>query len=71
MYVSVRKDEMALAAEITNNGTPPSGEIRESGGLKNLRHTVETAGGVMKIKSTPHFVLRIVLVKGLDTEWKK
>lgn len=45
--------------EITNNDEQPKAEIIESGGLKNLRHTVESAGGVMTVKSKPRFGLVI------------
>lgn len=45
--------------EITNKGEQPKAEIIESGGLKNLRHTVESAGGVMTVKSKPRFGLVI------------
>ena len=45
----------------TNNGKPPSTEIRESGGLKNLRKKVEKAGGSMQIRSVPRMELSVVL----------
>lgn len=48
-----------LCAELRNNGKLPEGEIRETGGLKNLRRTVENTGGEMTIESTPCFVLRL------------
>lgn len=56
-------------AELSNNGHSPAGEIRETGGLKNLRHMVESAGGDMKIESMPRFVLRVLLPKGDEEEW--
>jgi signal transduction histidine kinase len=33
----------------SNDGTPPSAPIVESGGLKNLRNMVESAGGIMMV----------------------
>lgn len=52
---------------LTNDGCAPSGEIREGGGLGNLRNRVEALGGWMKIESAPVFRLRIWLPSG-DTE---
>ena len=48
-----------IYAEITNNGIQPSGEIREKGGLKNLRSLAETAGGEMKVSGNGSFMLRL------------
>lgn len=66
LYLSVRTGGQGLEAELQNDGTPPQGLIEENGGLKDLRHTVETAGGQMTIESTPRFVLHIELPKGED-----
>ncbi|MGN0154115.1 MAG: hypothetical protein ACI4A3_06665, partial [Lachnospiraceae bacterium] len=61
LYVAVCSDITQIMAEITNNGEPPKGTVLEAGGLKNLRHTVERAGGRMTVESTPRFLLRIEL----------
>lgn len=61
LYIKIRTDDSTLTAEITNNGIQPTGKIKETGGLKNLRHTVELAGGVMTVESTPRFLLRVEL----------
>lgn len=71
LYIVIRSDETGLTAQLRNNGNPPYGEIQENGGLKNLRHVVESAGGIMKIESIPHFLMRIELPKGGKREWKK
>ena len=42
---------------ITNNGEPPKDNIREGGGLSNLRRSIETAGGEMHISHSPAFAL--------------
>lgn len=60
---TVRESENIISAEYTNNGTPPCGPIIERGGLKNLRQTVEKAGGRMMSVSSPEFILRIELPK--------
>lgn len=59
-------DEMQFTAVLTNNGSAPVGAIRETGGLKNLRRKVETAGGSMTIEAAPRFLLRIALPRGVD-----
>lgn len=69
--ITIRQNDASVTAEIVNNGRQPMGEIRESGGLRNLRHTVESAGGDMKIESAPRFVLRVVLPKGDEEEWQE
>ncbi len=48
---------------LRNDGRPPAGEIREKGGLLNLRREVESAGGRMVIRSVPEFELQIILPK--------
>ena len=53
LYCTVRSDETFVSAQLRNNGRQPTGEIQETGGLGNLRYTVESAGGTMKITSTP------------------
>ena len=48
-----------LKAEITNNGKPPEGEIRETGGLAALRRMAEDAGAGMNVESEPVFRLTL------------
>ena len=48
-----------IRIEITNNGRMPLVPIQEAGGLSNLRHMVERAGGIMTIESSPQFLLRL------------
>lgn len=48
---------------IVNTGEPPKQEIRETGGLANLRNMVEAAGGVMQIESIPHFMFSLSIIK--------
>ena len=44
---------------LTNDGTPPEGEIQEGGGLGNLRRRVEEEGCRMEIRSSPVFSLTL------------
>ena len=48
-----------IRIEITNNGRAPLVPVQEAGGLSNLRHMVERAGGIMTIESSPQFLLRL------------
>lgn len=47
--------------KITNNGYPPLGKIKESGGLANLRSIVEMAGASMDISTDEVFLLTICI----------
>ncbi|MGN1112688.1 MAG: ATP-binding protein, partial [Acutalibacteraceae bacterium] len=59
LYLNIKSDDTALTAEITNNGEQPKCEIKETGGLRNLRNTAESAGAAMTVESTPRFLLRL------------
>lgn len=48
---------------IGNNGKQPEKTIMEGGGLTNLRHRIETAGGTMNVQSLPKFSLIIDIPK--------
>ena len=70
IFLSIRKDETGVTAELCNDGKPPSDEVKETGGLLNLRFAVECAGGKMSIESKPRFILRIRLPKGENADEK-
>ena len=57
--VRVTKQEQTYELSFTNDGRAPEGEVRETGGLANLRRTVEEAGGRMEIRSLPVFEMRL------------
>lgn len=63
LKVSVKEDDQDIICTFTNNGRPPRGEIKETGGLKNLRRLTEHVGGSMEISSQPVFILTIRLFK--------
>lgn len=58
--------ENRLLARLTNNGTQPTGPIREQGGLKTLRTLTEQAGGVMTVTVSPGFAVCLELPKEVD-----
>lgn len=64
LCLAIRRDGDGFTVELTNNGIQPRGEIRETGGLKNLRHTVESVGGTMKVETEPRFALVLTLPEG-------
>lgn len=61
LYIKLHNTGDGILAEMRNNGNPPAYTVKESGGLLNLRHTVEGAGGMMVIESTPRFILQVTL----------
>lgn len=71
LFVKVWEEEQTVTAELTNTGKPPECEIRETGGLKNLRRVAQRAGGTMMIESNPRFLLRLAFEKGESGEWQK
>lgn len=71
LFLSIRSSDTMIVSELTNNGIPPSDEIQENGGLRNLRCTVEAAGGRMTVESSPRFVLRLELLKGEERKWQR
>lgn len=68
-YVSIESDEKSCiivlkedAAELDGAASSEINEtVKETGGLKNLRYRVESAGGTMKVTPGPEFTIRIEL----------
>ncbi len=54
------------SVEFTNDGNPPSGEIKEKGGLINLRSKAEANGIAMTTKGLPRFLLRLTFPTGTE-----
>ena len=63
LTVRIMQNESGMTAEFSNNGAPPNGPIRETGGLASLRGAVESAGGIMTVKGEPRFLLTVSLPK--------
>jgi len=59
LTVTVTENNGKACFRVSNNGKPPKGIVRESGGLLSLRHSVEAAGGRMEVQSQPTFLLTI------------
>ena len=68
VWIRISEDKKEYTLRFTNDGRRPEGEIREQGGLANLRREVEALGGVMTVRSSPYFELILVLPKEKRTE---
>ena len=64
LFLKIVNKNNKIYAEFTNDGIQPAGEIREKGGLKNLRILAETAGGEMKVSGNGSFMLRLEFPEG-------
>lgn len=68
LYVDMTENETNYRIVLSNNGNPPSGEIKEGGGLSSLRTMTENALGQMTVLSVPKFVLTIVIPKEAQSD---
>lgn len=61
LYIRSSMEAGTLRLEVTNDGVPPTGEILEAGGLRNLREKLEAAGGELRLTSSDRFLLEAVI----------
>lgn len=61
--VRMTETEAGYAMTVTNNGTPPAGEIAEGGGITGMRERLAQAGGLLTIETVPVFRLTASLPK--------
>lgn len=61
LSVAVRDEDEGVVFVLQNNGTQPSAEIRESGGLRSLRSLVGKHHGTMQVTISPEYRLVIRL----------
>lgn len=66
LHIRVTRESGLLTAELTNDGRPPAGPVREGGGLSALRRRVEAAGGRMRVTGAPRFVLTLELNEKME-----
>lgn len=59
--LTLSEKDNVLTAVFENNGTPPAGDIIETGGLKALRRAVEDAGGRMSAAAGERFSVTLFL----------
>ena len=62
----IGQDQKELSFLLESDGAPPSGPIREAGGLLSLRALAESRGGRMEVESNPSFRLRLFLPSSGD-----
>lgn len=60
LMIHISEDDPFIIAKITNDGIAPDKEIKETGGLKNLRRMVDSMNGKMTITSIPKFCMEVV-----------
>lgn len=63
LYVTMMENDFENYLTVSNNGRKPKQNIKEGGGLSNLRIMIENAGGRMNILSTSKFTLSIIIPK--------
>ena len=63
LRIRVEESASGWLCRFTNNGRPPAGEVRETGGLGNLRRLCEGCGGTMRVESSPRFLLELTIPK--------
>lgn len=64
LELEVMEEETKVILHIWNEGDIPDEEIKEKGGLRNLRRMIETKGGKMQITNKPYFGLTVTMEKG-------
>lgn len=64
VWIDISEDSTRINLSIKNDGHAPSAEIKEKGGLKNIRARLEIYGGTMDIDTSEGFALRISWLKG-------
>lgn len=64
--IDISEDDARINLIIKNDGHKPSSEIKERGGLKNMREGLRIYGGEMSIDTSEGFALKISWLKGED-----
>lgn len=66
LYVSINENSNAYFIKIKNDGIQPKEQIKEKGGLKNLRENITLLGGAFDVIHSPCFEMKIELPKAFD-----
>lgn len=64
VWIEINEDGLRINLTIKNDGNKPNGEIKERGGLKNIRARLDIYGGEMNIDTSEGFTLKISWLKG-------
>lgn len=62
-YIDLEHSGTKLTAIYTNDGLSPAGDIKESGGLKEIRRKIEDFGGIMTVATDP-YLLKVTIPLG-------
>jgi len=68
LWIDVEETEASHVIRYTNDGTVLNASVTEGGGLSTARKKIEAAGGLMRIETTPQFVLTIIFEKGVTMD---
>ncbi len=68
LWIEMEETETDYRIRYTNDGTVPSGNVTEDGGLSTARRKVEAAGGRMTIETSPRFMLTLIFEKGVKMD---
>ena len=63
LQIKVSQESSSWVLQVINEGDIPTDEIKERGGLKNLRKMIEGKGGTMAVSEKPCFCLTITMRK--------
>ncbi len=69
-YISSEKIPEGYILRFTNNGRRPDADAKESGGLVNLRKSIESIGGSIQINFTPQFEMVLKMPEHIEEELK-
>ena len=69
LLVSCVMADGAVELEVSNDGTPPTAPVVESGGLSNIRAAVERLGGTLTICWEPRVLVRARFVE--EASWQR
>lgn len=61
VYIRIAERDECYDIAITNNGSIPTGPIKEGSGLSSIRRSIESSGGEMHTLHKPRFALLIML----------
>ena len=56
---------------VTDNGLPPSGPVREGGGIGGMRRRIDRLGGTLELHTVPRFRIEISVPKEAVQECSK
>ena len=62
--VTFDSDGLHESLTVSDNGTPPEGEVQYRTGINGMRRAVLDAGGVFEVTERPHFTVKATIPTG-------